>query len=278
MANTSSGWAGRASGALSGLRDRFSGNRNRDDEYDDYGYEDDYDNYGDGYNDYDDRGYSDDYGEYGYDPEAEEDYDMSSTGPVSTRSVNNRTQTRSTNPRLVSMSDARASVTGRTSAIDPETRVPSYRQTPSTTGYRTASAGAGASRSRGYDSLFTSTASTSNDSQATGADGDTKPKSPVFQIPLTKAPGDRSLEIVRPKEYGDVANVAGILRKGDAVILSLIMAPAAISIRVLDFAFGVASALDANVECIGDKVFFVVRGEGMSEAEREKLRLQGVVQ
>jgi len=75
-----------------------------------------------------------------------------------------------------------------------------------------------------------------------------------------------------------VADVAGILKKGDAVVLSLKMAPSAISTRVLDFAFGVASALDANVECVGEKVFFVVRGKGISDGEREKLRLQGVVQ
>lgn len=283
MAHTASGFSGRASDAISGLRDRFSGNRNhnRDERNDEYDYGDEYgydDGYSDGANDYADGGYADDYGEYGYDPDADEEFDMSSTGPVSTRSVNGRTSTRTSNPRLVSMSDARASVTGRTSAVDPESRVPSYRQTQSATGYRSASTASGASRSRGYDSLFSSTSAASGSATASSTGATAPLKSSVFQIPLTKAPGDRSLEIVRPKEYGDVANIAAILSKGDAVVLDLAMAPAAISTRVLDFAFGVASALDANVECIGDKVFFIVRGAGMSNVEREKLRLQGVVQ
>lgn len=273
MANRASEWAGRASGAFSGLRDRLSGRK--DNGYDD-GY-DDYDDYG-----YSDDGYSNDYGEYGYDPEAEEDYETSSTGPVSTRAVSSgsgyssSSAGYSSNPRLVSMDEARSSVTARTSAVDPATRVPSYRQSSTTASYRAASTASDSSRSRGYDSLFSSTSS-ATDTDAAGSSASAA-KTPVFQIPLTKAPDDRSLEIVRPKEYGDVADVAGILKKGDAVVLSLKMAPSAISTRVLDFAFGVASALDANVECVGEKVFFVVRGKGISDGEREKLRLQGVVQ
>lgn len=272
MANRASEWAGRASGAFSGLRDRLSGRK--DDGYDD-GY-DEYDDYG-----YTDDGYSNDYGEYGYDPEAEEDYETSSTGPVSTRAVGSSTGYSgstgySSNPRLVSMDEASSSVTARTGAVDPASRVPSYRQSSTTASYRAASTSSDSSRSRGYDSLFTSTSSTAG-TGTTGSSASTT-KTPVYQIPLTKAPDDRSLEIVRPKEYGDVADVAAILKKGDAVVLSLKMAPSAISTRVLDFAFGVASALDANVECVGEKVFFVVRGKGISDGEREKLRLQGVVQ
>lgn len=269
MANRASEWAGRASGAFSGLRDRLSGRK--DDGYDD-GY-DDYDDYGYANDGYADDGYANDYGEYGYDPEAEEDYETSSTGPVSTRSVGTGY---SSNPRLVSMDEARSSVTARNGSVDPATRVPSYRQSSTTASYRAASSASDSSRSRGYDSLFSST-SASSGASAAGSSASAS-KTPVYQIPLTKAPDDRSLEIVRPKEYGDVADVAGILKKGDAVVLSLKMAPSAISTRVLDFAFGVASALDANVECVGEKVFFVVRGKGISDGEREKLRLQGVVQ
>lgn len=272
MANRASEWAERASGAFSGLKDRFSSRRD--------------DGYDEGYDDY---GYNDDYGEYGYDPDEEEDYETSSTGPVSTRSVGagsgytpSYTSTYQSNPRLVSMNEARSSVTARNNAVDPDTRVPFYRQNSTTSGYRSTGSSTEAGRSRGYDSLFTSTSgsSTARSTTATTASAAAvpDPKLPVYQIPLTKAPDDRSLEVVRPKEYGDVADVASILKRGDAVVLSLKMAPSAISTRVLDFAFGVASALDANVECIGDKVFFVVRGKGVSDGEREKLRLQGVVQ
>lgn len=288
MANRSSGWSERASGVFSGLRDRLSGNREGDgDGYDDYADYDDY-NYDDGYN----NSY-DDYGEYAYDDAADNDYDSSAVGPVTTRAAgtsgrysggsNSRSYGSdryasggyassgssyrsssyasggypSSNPHLVSMDDARSSVTTR--STDAGTRS-SYRSTATS----------------GYDSRY-SASTTSTGTAATASSSAAAPRTPVYQIPLTKAAGARNLEILRPREYGDVADMAGTLRKGDAVVLTLKMAPAAISTRVLDFAFGVASALDANVECIGDKVFFVVRGEGISEGEREKLRLQGVV-
>lgn len=272
MANRTSGFTERASGVFSGLRNRLSGNRDaRDDEYDDYADYDNYDNYGDDYNN--------DYGEYGYDAGEADDYDNSAVGPVSTRAAGSSSRystTRDTgtgryrssgygqssyrsasgyssNPHLVSMDEARSSVSVRGGESSGYT--PSYRQT-ATTGYRSAQAGSADTR---YSGASTTTGSS------------------AYQIPMTKAAGSRSLEILRPREYGDVADMASTLRRGDAVVLMLKNAPAAISTRVLDFAFGVASALDANVECVGDRAFFVVRGEGISDAEREKLRLQGVV-
>ena len=80
MANSAfSGLTDRASGALSGLRNRFGGSRNQDYDqrgYDDYGYDDDYVDYND-------------YGEYGYDPdEPYDDYtDAQGIGEIRTRSV-----------------------------------------------------------------------------------------------------------------------------------------------------------------------------------------------
>jgi FtsZ-interacting cell division protein YlmF len=295
MANGSSGWGEKASGMFSGLRDRLSGNRdNRDDgyddyaDYDDYGYDDGYDDngrYSDG-NSYSDNGGYDDYGDYGYDDNAADDYESSAVGPVTTRaagtsgrynssrsyssdrygsgsyassSYRSGSGYSSTKPRLVSMDEARSSVTARSGEAS------SYR--PSASGsYRSTQSGS-------YDPHYSSASTGAQASTASSAS-----TTPVYQIPLTKAAGARNLEVLRPKEYGDVADMAATLRKGDAVVLTLKLAPSAISTRVLDFAFGVASALDANVECIGDKVFFVVRGEGISEGEREKLRLQGIVQ
>lgn len=289
MANGSSGWSEKASGVFSGLRDRLSGNRdNHDDGYDDYA---DYDDYGyddnGSYNDndgYRDNGGYDDYGDYGYD-NATDDYESSAVGPVTTRAAgtsgrysSNRSYNSdrygsgsyasgsyrsgdgysSTKPHLVSMDEARSSVIARSGETS------SYRS--GTGSYRSTQSGSYEPR---YSSASTAAQATAGSSAST---------TPVYQIPLTKAAGARNLEVLRPKEYGDVADMAATLRKGDAVVLTLKLAPSAISTRVLDFAFGVASALDANVECIGDKVFFVVRGEGISEGEREKLRLQGIVQ
>lgn len=47
--------------------------------------------------------------------------------------------------------------------------------------------------------------------------------------------------------------------------------------RILDFSFGVASALDANVECVGNKVFALTRIDELTEAERSYLRTQGII-
>ena len=53
--------------------------------------------------------------------------------------------------------------------------------------------------------------------------------------------------------------------------------PDDLSKRVLDFSFGVASALDANVECPASKVFAIARGNGLTEAEKRNLVSQGVL-
>ena len=80
-----------------------------------------------------------------------------------------------------------------------------------------------------------------------------------------------------PNAYGDVERVAKILKAGDVVILSLRETPDQLSKRVLDFSFGVASALDARVECIADKVFSITRGTALTDAERTALRGKGVL-
>lgn len=71
--------------------------------------------------------------------------------------------------------------------------------------------------------------------------------------------------------------VAKQLKAGDAVVLALRNTPDNLAKRILDFSFGVASALDARVECIADKVFAVTRGPHLSEVERLALRNQGVL-
>ena len=50
-----------------------------------------------------------------------------------------------------------------------------------------------------------------------------------------------------------------------------------LSKRILDFSFGVSSALDAKVDCIADKVFVITRGKELTDEERTKLRNQGGV-
>lgn len=87
----------------------------------------------------------------------------------------------------------------------------------------------------------------------------------------------RNVVVLAPNSYGEVESVARSLKAGDAVVLSLKNTPSQLSKRILDFSFGVVSALDANVDCVADKVFAITRGVALSDAECLKLRGQGVL-
>ncbi len=87
----------------------------------------------------------------------------------------------------------------------------------------------------------------------------------------------RSLVVLKPMNYGEVERIAKAVKAGDAVVLALRTTPEQLAKRVLDFSFGVASALDAGVECIADKVFVITRGRGVSDAERVSLRSKGIL-
>lgn len=87
----------------------------------------------------------------------------------------------------------------------------------------------------------------------------------------------RSCAVLKPASYGEVERIAKILKSGDAVILALRNTPDTLAKRILDFSFGVSSALEANVECVADKVFAITRGNALSETERVNLRNQGVL-
>lgn len=87
----------------------------------------------------------------------------------------------------------------------------------------------------------------------------------------------RSLKIIRPLQYGDVESVAKAIKAGDAVILALTATPEALAKRVLDFSFGVASALDASVDCVSAKVFAITRNGALTQAEKTNLKNQGIL-
>lgn len=87
----------------------------------------------------------------------------------------------------------------------------------------------------------------------------------------------RSLSVLKPSSYGEAEHVAKILKAGDVAVLALRNTPDQLAKRILDFSFGVSSALDASVECVADKVFAITRGAALSEAERLALRNQGVL-
>lgn len=266
--------------------------------YDDYAddYGDDYDDYGDGY---------DEFAEYG------PDYDTTRTGTrydapdaVTTRPARTSSRASSSSdgrfPRLVSIDDVRAhtrvpeslnrdplparrvtSASTTTLRRGDRTVVDATAPAPSSPAYvaaATAAREAEQSRSEGLDSLFSST-TPARDAVAPTTDSRSS-FDPYEAYSGTGSPAhdpSRSLSVIMPAAYGDVERVAKILKAGDAVVLSLRDTPDQLSKRVLDFSFGVASALDARVECVADKVFSITRDAALTDAERTALRSKGVL-
>ena len=83
--------------------------------------------------------------------------------------------------------------------------------------------------------------------------------------------------MLKPASYEDVSSVAQSVRAGHIVVLSLRQTDPALSKRVLDFSFGVASALTAQVDCIAEKTFVILQGRELTLEEKHKLAKQGVL-
>ena len=282
------------------------GSKNQDQGYDDGYYDDEYGDYADGY-EYDDGydDYDDGYGAHSASAQRSSRYDSYS-------STSSRSSTREASmPRLVSIEDVRANTQVPSSLNrDPlpprhvstasSSSVSSFRGTrtmvdsslpPQMTPEGTAAEAAAASRRRsseGLESLFTPTteepAPTRADASASAASASAVPTRSAYD-PYESYSGassasysaSRSVTVVKPASYAEVERVSKALKAGDAVVLALGNTPDSLAKRVLDFSFGVASALDANVECIADKVFAVTRGKDLTELEKLSLRNQGVL-
>lgn len=280
----------------------------------DRGFDERYgDEYGDDYGDYGDYGeygpdYQDDYNDAApegsrYDPYA----------PVTTRASRGGSSSRASGsslPKLVSIDDVRA----RTQVPDSLNRdpLPPRRVTTPSTAYRgertmvdasmpdprSASAQVGGGRrerSESLGNLFSQTAAAAADfSQNSAADpastqpsmasagastagGAFDPYEAYAGAGSTKHNPTRSLTVIKPASYGEVERVAKALKAGDAVVLALRNTPDNLAKRILDFSFGVSSALDASVDCVADKVFVITRGQALSDAEKMTLRNQGVL-
>ena len=124
-------------------------------------------------------------------------------------------------------------------------------------------------RSEGLNSLFESTTPPA-DTRPTSSRGASLASGSRFTP-------SRTLKVVAPGAYNDAEAVSTALKLGNAVVLNLAATPDALAKRILDFSFGVASALDANVECVGNKVFALTRIDELTEAERSYLRTQGII-
>ncbi len=274
-----------ASDIIGDLKDRFhlgGGNsRRNDDAYYDDAYYDDYEEPA-ASGAYDDRG-SDP-----VDPYDRLEYTTRSTG------AHSRSSRRYGSANLVSSNDIRAttsaygvydagatqalpSYTPSAAASDParpsSSEVAESLSTPAS-GYgdfvspykRSESASGSSISSPGLDSLFTpSTGSFA----AASSEG-------VSSVAAAPKPSAREVVVLKPASYEDVSSVAQNVRAGHIVVLSLRSTDAALSMRVLDFAFGVASALNAKVECVAEKNFAIYQGKELTLEESHSLAKQGV--
>ena len=245
-----------AGGMLSDLKSRlgFSRNDDHDDDYDgDFGAYDDFDD--EGYNDRDDRQYA------GYGSDYDETAPVGGYEPA-TVSRSSRFGRADSTPNLVSIDDVKGYTHSRSSNRDliddraPAESSPAYNASTRSSSRRDSM------RSDGLDSLFEPTASASR--SASGSSYGSYGRS-------------RSLTVIKPVVYGDVERVASSLKAGNVVVLAMRNTPTDLMKRILDFSFGVASALDAAVENPGDKVFAIAQGAGLSEDEKRQLRTQGVL-
>lgn len=156
-------------------------------------------------------------------------------------------------------------------------------------------------RSAGLDSLFSSTedprptAQRSNASAGSAAfgasvaaasgagvdEGMQPPSTDVgasARVPSWASPSmKREVHLLSPLSYEDMASVAAYVKADEVVVLSLGKAGDALGKRLLDFAFGVASALDARVKCVAPQTFLINRGADLSKEESARLSRLGIL-
>ena len=273
-----------ASELFGDLKDKLGFGGGRSDRRDDY-YDDPY------YDDYGDPEPAQGSYDSGYDPDTYGDpydrleYTTRSTG--SSRPAGSRSG-RFSSAQLVStsaygVSDVAAkptmelpSVSHRTegeeresvSKIAEDFSIPASSYTDFVSPYKHSSS-ASASSSAGLDSLFTPSASSS--SAVSGSSDD------ASGVSAHGASLAREVVVLKPTSYEDVSSIAQSVRAGKIVVLHLRQTDPALSKRVLDFSFGVASALTAQVDCLAEKTFVVLQGKELTLEEKHNLAKQGVL-
>lgn len=147
---------------------------------------------------------------------------------------------------------------------------------------------ASAGRSAGLDSLFTPTdtasASAGTAAPTASAAASTTSANDPYAAYENGAAGTtfastvaREVTLLKPQSYDDVSSIARSVRAGNIVVLALRTTDSALSKRVLDFSFGVASALNAQVDYVADKTFVILVGGPLTLEERSRLRHLGVL-
>lgn len=263
---------------LGNLKSRlgFAHSESDEEEYAQYSAE--YDSY-DSYDDYSD--YGDEYApRYGEDDDFDSPYadniEPSMTGgfrAITTRS--GRFGRPDSTPNLVSIEDVRehskSLLNGTGSSSSRSSRFSSSRSSssrnfvessgpaPSSPAYN-ASKRESDRRSEGLNSLFESTSPRQERYTSSSVLDDT-----------------RGLTVIKPLSYNDVEGMARALKAGDAVVMAMADTPEELFKRILDFSFGVASALEAGVDCVEPKVYVIAANPQLTQSEKDRLKAQGVL-
>ncbi|MGN0072225.1 MAG: cell division protein SepF [Coriobacteriales bacterium] len=140
----------------------------------------------------------------------------------------------------------------------------------------------GTSSSRHADSGKVRSFNERSSSSASSATWDT-PEDPAFLSASSVIARSRHLKpeehlaIVKARAYADVEKVAAAARTGKIVVLVLKETKPELAKRVLDFSFGVASALNGSVDKAAEKVFIISRSDALSDEESAYLRSMGII-
>lgn len=244
----------------------------------------------------------DDYGEYGFDYEKNENFTDNAPAsnydpytPITTRPARSSLASL---PKLVSLEDVRAhnqmpekmrrdslspcNVAPASSYKSDRTMVESDTFVSSSTPNARAYAARHKERSESLNTLFSPTTSAPVDSKSSHdsvpvADHAFSGFTPEGKSGSRQAASMRTLNVFKPVSYGEAEGISKALRAGDVVVLVLRDTSENLAKRLLDFSFGVSSALDATVECVADKVFVMTRTTALSETEKAALHDQGVL-
>ena len=219
------------------------------------------------------EGEFEDYGEYAYDDSA--DYAQEKTPSFSAQM-----------PKLISSDDVRAHT-----QYTPSEPVDDFSSQSTRPNRDFKIISEDSHRSPGVNSLFEPSSSASQaKGTSTGAYAQTASREiPAAGVQATSGAPTASVEgrvtqrsarvvtIIKPETYADAERISKVLKSGDVAVLSLRNTQEALGKRILDFSFGVACALDAQVECVSGHVFAITRGVALSESEISRLKSQGLM-
>jgi cell division inhibitor SepF len=85
--------------------------------------------------------------------------------------------------------------------------------------------------------------------------------------------GKRRVEQLRPLGYAEAEQVTMLLKNGSVVVLDLTQTRPELAKRILDFSFGVVSALDGQVDRYADRVYIFTVRTALTNEERASIRL-----